>query len=131
MAGKTYKLLRSRGLARGPHAGKLFGPGDAVEVPESVAVSLGLTANEDSDDGDAVATKGTDTEPDDGATVYGDGSGSGEPTEGFPTDREGVEALTKDELEAEAEARNLAIQGTGARGNVVKDDLVSALLASD
>lgn len=36
-----------------------------------------------------------------------------------------------DELKAEAEKRELDVEGTGANGNVLKDDLVQALEADD
>lgn len=36
-----------------------------------------------------------------------------------------------DELQAEADRRGLSIEGTGAGGNVLKDDLVKALEADD
>lgn len=38
---------------------------------------------------------------------------------------------TKDELQAEADARNLTVTGTGANGAVIKEDLVKALNNSD
>lgn len=36
-----------------------------------------------------------------------------------------------DDLKAEAEKRQLDVEGTGANGNVLKDDLVKALEADD
>lgn len=40
-------------------------------------------------------------------------------------------AMTKDELQAEAERRKLEVKGTGKDGAVVKADLVAALTAAD
>lgn len=37
----------------------------------------------------------------------------------------------KDDLQVEADRRGLQVEGTGADGNVVKDDLVAALEADD
>lgn len=44
---------------------------------------------------------------------------------------EDYSALSKDDLEKEAASRGLEVEGSGADGNVVKDDLVSALEESD
>lgn len=41
------------------------------------------------------------------------------------------DSLSKDELLAEATLRNLDVKGSGANGNIVKDDLVAALKADD
>jgi hypothetical protein len=37
----------------------------------------------------------------------------------------------KDDLQREADLRGLTVEGTGANGNVLKDDLVDSLLAHD
>jgi hypothetical protein len=39
--------------------------------------------------------------------------------------------LSKDELQAEVDRRGITVEGSGANGNVVKDDLVAALEADD
>ena len=44
---------------------------------------------------------------------------------------EDYSALSKDDLEKEAAERGLEVEGSGADGNVVKDDLISALEQSD
>lgn len=41
------------------------------------------------------------------------------------------ESHLKDDLQGEADRRGLEVEGTGADGNVVKDDLVAALEADD
>ena len=41
------------------------------------------------------------------------------------------ESQAADDLQAEAERRNLTVEGTGANGNVLKKDLIAALRASD
>ena len=43
----------------------------------------------------------------------------------------GYSSKGADELKAEAEKRGLEVEGTGANGNVLKDDLVKALEADD
>jgi hypothetical protein len=44
---------------------------------------------------------------------------------------EGYAAMKSADLQAEADQRGLTVTGTGAGGNVVKDDLVAALQADD
>lgn len=60
---------------------------------------------------------------------------NGEPHDAFgnavEAEPEGYAAQTKAELAAEAEERGLTIEGTGADGNVLKDDLIAALEADD
>lgn len=43
----------------------------------------------------------------------------------------GYASQSKDDLQAEAASRGLTVEGTGANGNVTKDDLVAALTAFD
>lgn len=50
----------------------------------------------------------------------------GEPSEGGSYDGQ-----SKDDLQAEADRRELDVQGTGSNGNVTKADLVKALEADD
>lgn len=43
----------------------------------------------------------------------------------------GYSSQSKSDLEAEADKRGLDVEGSGANGNVTKDDLVAALEADD
>lgn len=60
----------------------------------------------------------------DSTSDAGGGSGSGHEDKGYA-------GQTPDELKAEAEKRDLTVEGTGANGNVLKGDLVAALEADD
>lgn len=44
-----------------------------------------------------------------------------------PSQRDILEAMSKDELQAIADQRDVKVEGTGAGGNVLKSDLVEAL----
>lgn len=101
-AEKTVKvdLANSVGVSRGPYKGKLYGPGQGIEMPEGLAKTLGLepstrTAEEGGEDGD--------TNP-----------------------NADVEAMNREELEAEAQRLEINIddgRGENADGKYSVEQL--------
>lgn len=107
-----YAMKRSAGLSRGPHAGQLFGPGEAVEVPDSVAFALGLKPVDET--GEDKGDKGDEGEGDrDHEFFASDAAATTAADAGLvDADFEGVEpsgaggGYTKADVEAVIESKN-------------------------
>lgn len=70
--------------------------------------------------------------------VFGDaedaeetGEGDGQDAKSAPSETVDYTGKSVDDLKVEAEKRGLEVEGTGANGNVVKDDVLKALQADD
>lgn len=94
--------------------------GSGVEQTEDHVTTDGTVSRFNADrDNQPLTRKGQPAGPDTGDAA-GDKSS-------FPTTRDALAKKSKDELQAEADRQGLEVEGSGADGNVLKEDLIDAL----